>query len=623
MDKIYLEFPIQGAAGGATDGLSEPAVAGTEGHLFVRGAFPWPGGTIYLFGQVYAPKTEAELRAWAAAFDPTDPGGWANRCDGDFTAVVRAPVLRRVWVVGDRNGQRRLYFSSEGGTLRAANSLLSVASRMAHPRLSQEGVFHLLALRYGLDPQTLVDGVWATSPGMLFEVGPAGIRETRYHRSVAYDSDYFSSMGACVAGLDAAFRSAFTKRYDPTRRCVVLLSGGIDSVAMLRYLTELAPGKIEAFTFGLKEDEEGDEVRSAQMAARHFGVEHHLFFLDPADMVRNVPACFREADGPHYGSAVYMAVRNAVWDGTWPVDIFSGQDTRLHTPSFDAPKSVGIKLTRAGVRPLNSLWKGALATTKVWPVRGRRTFAYWRHTATPQPSVREYLVRSILNVPAAYAGPRLEALCERLPALPEGAGIQEVFKAVIGFEYLTQFTDDMNALCASMRCQGLGLHFPFYDHDLVAACNRIPYAIGARHLFTTHSWSLIPFTQKAVLRKLLLGSVPEGLVYRRKATLPTIHLAFNAGLRTLVGRAYDRWGSELVEVLDGENASHVRRIIEAVRGVAGPFRFPEEHDLAWDGYTVFYLAVLNQLLSGNGTAVDELERFADEATAAASRGVVL
>ena len=610
MDRLYLEFPLVGHGEVFTEGLITPAISGLEGHLFVQGVFDWPGGTLFMVGQVYAPRTEAGLRQWFSEFDPSGPGEWAAGCDGNFTLVVREPSKGRGWIIGDRNGQQRFYFSAAGGTLRVGNSLLGVATRMRHPHLSQEGCFHLLALRYSLDPQTQVEGVKATAPGLLFEVGPAGVREIRYYKPVRYDSDYFTSMEECVAGLDCAFRAAFSKRYDPTRRCVVLLSGGIDSVAMLRYLTEVAPGKVEAVTFGIKGDEQGDEVRSAQMAARHFGVPHRLVLIDPADVVVRTAGCFGEADSPHYGGALFRSLRAGILEGSLPVDLYSGQDTRLHTPSLDTPKALGLRLSQMGIAPLNAVWRGTLAATRLWPFRGKRTLAYWRQAAAPGRDLKDHFVHTLLNIGVLEGNPRWDALMHGIPAFPKGAGIQEVFKRLVEFEYLTQWTDDMNDFCTVMGGPGVGIHFPFYDHDLVAACNRIPYAIGARHMFTTRSWSWIPFTQKAVLRRLLLKSVPKELVYRRKATLPTMHLAFNAGLGGVVGRIYDRWGGSLLNALDEYNATHVQRIMGRVRSVTGQYRFPEEHDLAWDAYSVAYLAVLQQILSGNANVVDELRELA-------------
>lgn len=609
MQQLYLQLSLSNRAKTVVEGLSSPPITGAEGHLFVRAAFPIKAGTVYLFGQIYSPGTERGLRQWIDVFNPQDPGRWVAQCDGDFTAVVHDAADGRAWVLADRNGQQRVYLGVEEGILRVSNSLLDLASQMRQPRLSQEGVFHLLALKYSLDPVTLVEGVQATAPGTFFEVHTDRICQERYYSPVVSDCEYFPTMNACVTGLDDAFRSEFAKRYDPTRRCVVLLSGGIDSVAMLRYLTEVAPGKVEAFTFGLKGDEGGDEVRAAQMAARHFGVEHHLHFLDPVGVARQVPASFREADGPHYGAAMWFSMRSAVFGVSGPSDLYTGQDTRLHTPSFDAPKALGVRLSAAGNSLLNTGWRAALAATRLWPFRGKRTLAYWRQASYPQASVQDYILKSILNVPASCAGPYAEPLLRILPHISPTADVQEIFKAVIQFEYRTQFTDDMNAFCAAMRGPEVGIHFPFYDHDFVAACNRIPYGIGARHVFTTRSWSWIPFTQKAVLRKLLLMSIPEDLVYRRKATLPSIHHAFNMGVQGLVAAIYARWGGALLEALDEDNARWAQGIMKQALDCRF-YRCPEEHDLAWDSYSVAYLTVLQQVISGNGNAMEELDGIA-------------
>ena len=74
----------------------------------------------------------------------------------------------------------------------------------------------------------------------------------------------------------------------------LLLSGGLDSNAILARLVRGLGKKVEAFTVGFAE-ESYDESRIAAESAKHFGVEHHVLMAD-TDLLRLLPDVVR-----HYG----------------------------------------------------------------------------------------------------------------------------------------------------------------------------------------------------------------------------------------------------------------------------------------------------------------------------------
>jgi asparagine synthase (glutamine-hydrolysing) len=74
----------------------------------------------------------------------------------------------------------------------------------------------------------------------------------------------------------------------------LLLSGGIDSNALLARLVRGLGQKVQAFTIGFSE-KEYDESSIAQASARHFGVEHHLL-IGNTDLLQLLPDVVR-----HYG----------------------------------------------------------------------------------------------------------------------------------------------------------------------------------------------------------------------------------------------------------------------------------------------------------------------------------
>jgi len=187
--------------------------------------------------------------------------------------------------------------------------------------------------------------------------------------------------------------------------------------------------------------------------------------------------------------------------------------------------------------------------------------------------------------------------------------MQDLFKLFISLDFRTQFTDDMNCIVSVYEGEGCKVHFPFYDHEVVQASNRIPYRLGAKHIFTLNSWSWIPFTQKAVLRKLLLQSVPRELLFRRKATMPSIQIAFLGPLGPMVKWMMSRWGEDLKAAVDEPERSMIERVQAALTSKL-TYRFPEDHDLLWNAYSIAHLAILNQLCDRNEAVFDELRSWA-------------
>ena len=77
----------------------------------------------------------------------------------------------------------------------------------------------------------------------------------------------------------------------------VLLSGGIDSSAVLAAIREVTGRPIKTFTVGFP-DQSYDESASARLTARHFGAEHHELIAQPDDS-RIVAHYIRHFDEPY------------------------------------------------------------------------------------------------------------------------------------------------------------------------------------------------------------------------------------------------------------------------------------------------------------------------------------
>jgi hypothetical protein len=569
-------------------------------RLLIRSKLTRNGYDFFLSGRIYSFTSENMLHRWLDGFSPEAISNWAKEIDGDLAMCVFDTTNSAAYLVSDRNGAARVYYSYQRGRLCVSNSRLELTKVMDGPRLSSHAVYQLLALGYVLDPQSLIQDSRVTFPGQIASFSPRGdVTVTSYFSPVRMDVPYLKKEAECISALDAAYRETFEKRLTKARVPCVLLSGGIDSVTILKYIKKAYAGRIVTLTFSFK-DLHPNELEPARIAARYFGTDHHEVVVDPEDSAGLIVRTL-EADAQDGTSLMYPAVIDYLKKLGGQFDIFTGQDTRLHTPSFDLAREIGIQLNSnpASNRNVRALAELASRWLLLWPVEGslRHYLQHWSNNLRPRADLATYVIQALTSfyLPkqnGSRPGEHYRQLLATLPKFEPEDNLQVLFKKYVGFEYRTQYTDDMSCLASTLTSPVSEIHFPFYDWEAVEASNLVPYHLGMRGNFTLRSWNKMPFVRKRIARALVRGSVPESLLYRAKKTCPHHDLVFNRSLAEFAKRLLKRWLAPLAESCDSE----VRSILlELVQEFSSRSTFDlYDVSLLFRIQSICYLAVLNQ-----------------------------
>lgn len=580
------------------DGFDVPIQTDDRARLSGQAGYCRGSLRFYVFGSLYKWHSERELCTWLDRFAPERIASWAAEADGDFVVIVIDSGNKAVYLISDRNGQYRAYYSCQAGVLFISNSLLALSKLLQSPSLSAYSVYQLLTLTYVVDPYSLMTDCYVSMPGDIVIFRQASVQKVSYYEPVNLSSKYFKTDDECVEMLDQALRDVFSKRLSGDRSPCVLLSGGIDSVTMLKYATELSPEPVRTITFSMPNLQPND-LAPARMAAQHFASLHYELLFDAESAVEGYIQAMALAETSNYHAILMMGMRDRLEEVTeGSLDVFAGQDTRLHTPPFDLAKQLGIRLNRGELNwPYSNLLLLMGRAFRGW--RGFKSgfFNYFGGHLDLQSSFHEYFFRKLskYNNPLGWdpsQDPFIELLINQLPPIMPEDDIQVLFKKYVSFEYKTQYTDDMNLMSTSFEDERVRMHHPFYDWQFVEVCNRVPYHLGVRPVYSVHTGSLIPSAGKPVLRSLLRGSVPAGLLYRRKSTAPSIHLLFNGQLRLLVDAVIETWGNNLLEGLPGVIRQIISAVLAAYRSRSSFKR--DDEVLLWSVYVISYLCIMNR-----------------------------
>jgi asparagine synthase (glutamine-hydrolysing) len=217
-----------------------------------------------------------------------------ERIDGMFAFAIWDAARERVFLARDRIGKKPLYLLETPAGLAFgsdARSALLVAG--ARPQLAREHVAEYLFQRYVVSPRSLFAGVERLMAGHQATYDGRRLEVDRYWRVEAKEMPEPLAADELRRMLGAATE----RRLMSDVPLGVLLSGGVDSTAVLALASEIAGHSPATFTVGFS-DPLYDERPRAALAARHFGTDHHELAVTREDFMNAWPRLAWYRDDP-------------------------------------------------------------------------------------------------------------------------------------------------------------------------------------------------------------------------------------------------------------------------------------------------------------------------------------
>jgi len=241
---------------------------------------------------------EAAAR-WLAAYAGEGVGA-ARRVKGDFSVVIAWPN-GDVYCAIDRFAIRSLCYRVQDGRLRVAERADELAD--ADTPLDPQALYDYLYFHMIPAPRTVFRDIFRLPAGHY-----ARFENGRLTVAPWWQPQFDEQRRAPVAELKAEFRQILLDgvrdRLAGNTGC--FLSGGTDSSTVAGLLREVTGQPARAFSIGFAAAGY-DEMEYARLAARHFGAEHHEYYVTPEDLVRSIPEVAASYDQPFGNSSVVPA----------------------------------------------------------------------------------------------------------------------------------------------------------------------------------------------------------------------------------------------------------------------------------------------------------------------------
>jgi len=260
-----------------------------------------------------APPTVAWKNAFEAGFDALTKK--AAQTSGEFAVAVEAPDGSRAFGAVDRFAVRPLCYSVVHGRLHFSERADALAPFSTG--LDAQAIFDYLYFHNIPSPRTIFGGVRRV-PAAHYVALRDGVLETGPYWTPRFQADRTpaESFTALQAEFRKILKDAVASQLDGSK-AACFLSGGTDSSTVAGMIREVTGTAAHCYSIGF--DAEGyDEMAYARLAARHFGCQHHEYYVTADDLVRGIPAVAASLDQPFGNSSVlpaYYCALQACEDG--------------------------------------------------------------------------------------------------------------------------------------------------------------------------------------------------------------------------------------------------------------------------------------------------------------------
>jgi asparagine synthase (glutamine-hydrolysing) len=206
--------------------------------------------------------------------------GCVEELRGMFAFALYDRTQRRLLLARDRAGQKPLFYTREGGTLRFASEPKALfAGGAVRPRPDFDQLRQFLELGYVRGPRTAFEGVRSLAPGSQLLLTADGEAQQRRYWSLDFRTKDVRTPRAWAQRVGDRLRESVRLRMVSDVPLGAFLSSGIDSSAVVALMSAQRAG-VKTFSIGFG-DADYDEREYARLVARRFETDHHEYVVEP------------------------------------------------------------------------------------------------------------------------------------------------------------------------------------------------------------------------------------------------------------------------------------------------------------------------------------------------------
>jgi asparagine synthase (glutamine-hydrolysing) len=440
---------------------------------------------------------------------------------GMFAFAIWDGRERCLFLARDRVGIKPLYYFANKDFLIFASEFKAILADPAVPReLDPELIDRFLTYYYMPGRETLLKNLFKLEPGHSLFAGNGKFEARRYWDLDFSDSDIRPRSREAGEQLVELLDETVQLHMMSEVPVGFLLSGGVDSTAMLSFATQKTDRRLSSFTVGFSSSSIVDERPFARLAAGRYGSRHYELSVSPADFAAFLPGyvwhmeepvCEPPAIALYYISKLASQHVKVLISGEGGDEAFAGYENYRNLFWFEHMKGalgwlqqpVGLGMTLLG------RMSGSRVLTK-YGARVGIPFEHYYFSRTSSPF--EFFPKERGNFYTEAMARRVDA--ERSISVTRQhlgkAASYGLLNRMLYVDTNTWLPDDLLIKADRMTmANSVELRVPLLDHKVLEFAAKLPRNQKVRR-----------WTMKYLAKKALKTQLPEAILSRRKAGFP-------------------------------------------------------------------------------------------------------
>ncbi len=327
---------------------------------------------------------------------------------GMFTFAIWDIKRQRLLAARDRFGKKPLNYYWDGQRLIFGSEIKSILEADIPREINPIALDEYLVYRYVPAPNTLFKNIMKVPAGniLVYETGQV---YTKQYWDLPFTSDSQDDEATATERIKALLKDAIQVRLMSEVPLGAFLSGGVDSSIVVGMMSEMMSQPVKTFSIGFEEDE-FNELPYARKVAKHFGTDHHEFFVK-SDLITVLPQLVWAYDEPfadssmlptYYVSKLAREHVTVVLTGDGGDEIFGGyQQYKREYNIYKIPALVRALMGRASILMPDGM-------------RGKRRMGTWRKHYGVR-SIEASMVFPLAQRPEMYSEDFFSQVCDHNP----------------------------------------------------------------------------------------------------------------------------------------------------------------------------------------------------------------
>ncbi len=442
-----------------------------------------------------------------------------NRLRGTFAFAIWDAKRERLFLARDRVGYKPLNYFYDGKNFYFASEIKSILECGTKREIDFKSLDYYLTYGYTPSPETIFKGIKKLPAAHILVFDKNGTKIEQFWQ-LRYTPKKKISLNQLEEEATGLIKECIKIRLAGEVPLGAFLSGGIDSSAVVAFMSEITTKPIKTFTIGFQ-DQDYTEIKYARQIAQRFHTEHHEFMVKP-ETLKVLPKLvwhYNEPFGDSSSLPTYYAAKEArpyikvALNGDGGDESFAG---------YERYKGVKISRLFEKVPPglLKSIGQGIGKLSGLSPSRNYQSYIRYASNFLVSMYEKPNLFERYSSWMDFLKDDEKEGLyTDQMKELVKGsnpknfllnkfknADAGNIVEKIIATELATSAVDDlMVKMEIASTANSLEARGPFLDHHLMEFMASVPL-----------DFKLKGMTSKYLLKKILSKRVPQNLLHRKK-----------------------------------------------------------------------------------------------------------